>query len=458
MKAPEVRCLHEPAGLLGLREQINALNLASEQPDPFSTCEFYSNFLERGLLLPQSELELWFLAAFSGNELIGYLALKRVARKVLGLSTYGLEFLVGHEVDRPHVVARAEHLAAVSRAMFEYLLQRREQWSWLELQGQTAESALDPTQLGVDLPGCMTREFPNWDNCTIQVRWPTVQQYVQAMSKNMRSELRRRLRRLLQLGELELMSSSDPQATPALFDLYCSIEQRSWKAETEVAIGDAVHAEYVRGLLAEEQPMRIVIHILLLDGVPIAGLICGLFATPMAKTLYALHLAYDNRFAAASPGSAVLLMGVRHAIEQGCTSINLLAGFTYYKTRWLAATAPRRSIQIYRRGTVLALRRVLGDVLRGLRRKPQDSVRVNLLRHAQAAATVASMPDEAIGDGATAAVGALERRRFVAKISQAHLGLCETLTAAEIAASASLGETKQPAAVPKRATARSTPA
>jgi hypothetical protein len=444
-----VRCLHEPMHLLSLRSQINALNLASEQPDPFSTAEFYANFLERGLLLPQSESQLWFLAVFADTELVGYLALKRVVRRVLGVATHGLEFLVGHEVDRPHLVARAAHLEAVSRAVFDYLLERRDQWSWLELQGQTAVSALDPTQLGLRLPGHMTRDFPNWENCTIQLRWRTVQQYVQAMSSNMRGELRRRLRRLLGLGQLELLSSSDPQATPALFDLYCSIEQRSWKSETEVAIGGVVQAEYVRGLLAADQPMRIVIHILLLDGAPIAGLICGLFTAPAGTTLYALHLAYDRHFAAASPGSAVLLMGVRHAIEQGCTSINLLAGFTYYKRRWLAAITPRRSIQVYRHGSPFAWRRMLGDALRRARGKSQGSPAPNPLRPAQVVSRADSSGSARLAAGRLA--GTLARGQFAAKIAQAHLGRCETLTASEIEASAAvITEPKPPAPVPKR--------
>jgi len=441
-----VRCLHQPADLLGLRDAINALNQVCEPADPFSTCEFYRNFLERGLVLPQSELQLWFLAAFRGSELVGYLALKRVARSVLGLRTHGLEFLVGHEVDRPHLVARPEHLVPVGRVLFEYLMQHRAQWSWLELQGQTAGSALDPTRLGLRLPGCMTREFPNWDNCTIALRWRSVQHYVQALSKNMRGELRRRLRRLTELGNLELLASSDPLATPALFDLYCGIEQHSWKSQTEVAIGGAVRAEYIRGLLDIQQPMRILIQILLLDGVPIAGLICGAFTASGTTTLYALHLAYDSRLAAASPGSAVLLMGVRHAIEQGCARMNLLAGFTYYKTRWLAQTTPTHSIQVYRRWTLLWWRRVMGDLWRRVRRPTRAEVSFNPLRQAHPGApSDAASGATANGDGLE--ISAAERRRVAAKIAEAHLGACTTLTAAEIVASAAVTPAPQPASV-----------
>ena len=424
MKGFTVRCLHEPADLLALRDDINALNLASREADPFSTYEFYSNFLARGVRLPQHEAALWFLAVFDDGTLVGYLALKRVVRKVLGLSTTGLELLVGHEADRPHVVARAAHLEEVSRAMFGYLMQRRDQWSWLELQGQVAPSVLDPASLDLHLPGCTVRAAPNWDNCTINLRWDSVQQYVQALSRNMRGELRRRVRQLAALGDLALLRSSDPRSTPALFDLYCEVEQHSWKSQTDVAIGSAVRADYIRGLLDDHQPLRISVQILLLDGVPIAGLICGSLAAASHHTLYALHLTYDSRLAVASPGSVVLLMGVRHALEQGYTRMNLLAGFSYYKTRWLAELTPMHSIQIYRNGSLLWWRRMLGDAWRRVRGKPL------------AAAAIRSPRSESSDHSETRPleVSALERRHFAAKIAEAYLGLCETLVSPEIVA------------------------
>jgi hypothetical protein len=435
-----VRCLHEPADLLALRVEINALNLASGEADPFSTCEFYANFLARGIRLPQSEVALWFLAVFSDGELIGYLALKRVARRVLGLTTTGLELLVGHEADRPHLVVRAAHLELVSRAVFDYLLLQRRQWSWLELQGQGPGSALDPKRLGLRLPGYRVSTSPNWENCTIALRWNSVQQYVQSLSRNMRGDLRRRLRQLAALGDLKLLTSSDPRATSALFDLYCDVEQRSWKSYTEVAIGGVVRAEYLRGLLDAHQPMRIVLQILLLDGIPIAGLICGSFTGATHKTLYALHLTYDRRLASASPGSAVLLMGVRQALEQNHSRMNLLAGFAYYKIRWLAELTSLHSIQIYRNGSLLWWRRLLGDAWRKVRRQP---LTVGASRSSRT--QLSEEPVEAHRLEVTMA----ERQYFIAKIAQAHLGRCETLSAAQIVASVDAVE-EQPAIVSAR--------
>jgi hypothetical protein len=122
------------------------------------------------------------------------------------------------------------------------------------------------------------------------------------------------------------------------------------------------------GLLAAHQPMRAVIQILLLNGAPVAGLISGGFATPAQKQLYALHIAFDNAQVDSAPGSAVLLMGLRHAIDGGYGSYNLLSGFGHYKHRWLAQSTAARSAQIYRLGRLPFWRRLFGDAKRALLR------------------------------------------------------------------------------------------
>ncbi len=437
MSTLEIRCLHEQAELVALSAQINALNLASERPDPFSSCEFYVNFLQHGLGESQDQQQprLWFLAVLRGPHLIAYLALKQVTRKVFGMRARGLEFLVGHHVDQPHLVARAAHIVEATAAIYDYLLQRRREWSFLEFQGQTAASSLDPARAGLRLRRCLVREFPNWENCTIQPRWSSTQQYVQSMSRNSRGEVRRRLRRLLGLGKLELLSSSDPRATPVLFDFYCNIEARSWKSQTEIAIGNSVRTDYLKGLLDPRQPMRMLIQILLLEGVPIAGMISGAFDTPKGRTLHAMHLAFDSDLAAASPGAAVLLLGVRHAIEHGFVSMNLLSGFAYYKTRWLAAATPTHSIQIYRTGSLPYWKRRLGDFKRQLRSGTLRTEQwlFNPLRRQRIAQEQAENP----AGECEVQVSDAERSRFATAIAQLRLaGLCEVLSPAEIAASA----------------------
>jgi hypothetical protein len=351
-----VRCFHSLAEAASLREDIDALNLLSPQPDPFSTFAFYENYLDHDHGIGSAQLgRPWFLAAFRADRLIGFMALRAYARKFFGVRSPALGFLVTHDTDRPHVVARAEDLAQVSAAFCSYLLGRGDEWSLLELQQQDDASLIYSPPA---LRGYMVREWPSLENCTVQVRWDTSREYFQALSKKARSNVGRQARALLGAGNVELLTSSNPRANAALFDLYRRIEPRSWKAQAKVNIGrDSARVAYFRGLMQPGQPMQIGIQVLLLDRTPIAGLITGGFM----RGLYALQTVYDRRLSQYGPGSTMLFLGMQQAIEGGHRFFNLLSGFRYYKVRWLADVTETRVTQIYRSGSLPYWHRRFGD-------------------------------------------------------------------------------------------------
>lgn len=424
-----VRCFESLEEAAGLREEVNALNLLSARPDPFSTFEFYENFLRHDEDFPAGRgTRLWFLAAFSAGRLIGYLALRQVARRALGMNAPTLAFLVTHDNDRPHVVARPESARAVSEAFYAHLL-GRPQWSLLELQQQDDTSALFPPPLAVDRRAYRVRQWPSLANCTIDVRWDTLHAYFRALSKKSRSNVSRQMRALLAAGNVELLASSDPGITPALFALYRGIEPHSWKAQAGAGIGR--HPERVRyfeGLLDAHQPMRVTIQVLLLDGVPVAGLISGAFA----NGLYALAVVYDGRVSRLAPGSAMLLLGMRQAIDGRYAFFNLLSGFGYYKARWLATITETRIGQIYRAGSLPFWRRVCGDSIRRvLAAKPgQAPALFNPVRRAMRART----GDETSLGTSAAPQASPEQQARIAELRVAmRSGRGEILSTAELA-------------------------
>lgn len=436
----EVRCFGTLEEAAFLRDEVNALNRAGTRPDPFSTFEFFENFLRYDEFFPQGQgLRLWFLAAFNAGRLVGYMALKQVAHKVWGRRASKLDFLVTHDADRPQLVARPEHALAVSEAFYVYLLERRREWSFLEFRQQDATSPLFPPPATVDLKGYLVRQWPSMDNGTIDVRWGTLDAYFKSFSKKFRSNVSRQMRSLLATGEVEYLASSDPATTPALFDLYRSIEARSWKSRAGGAIGRHPRwVEYFQGLLEARQPLRVSIHVLLLDGVPIAGLITGAFE----QGLYALHIVFDNSLSRLAPGSAVLLMSMRQAIDGRYAFFNLLSGFGYYKVRWQAQMTETRNAQIYRIGTPFFWRRVLGDLKR--RVFPAAAQHAAMLFNPTRRDVVEN--DNEPADDATLKpqLTSEERERIAALIVQVRQGRGEFLSPSELAALMPF-ETQRPA-------------
>jgi len=318
----------------------------------------------------------------------------------------------------------------VSEAFYAYLLERKREWSFLEFRQQDAASPLFPPPAAVKLKGYRVRQWPSLDNGTIQMRWGTLDAYFKSFSPKFRSNVSRQMRSLLAAGEVEYLASSDPATTPALFELYHGIEPRSWKSRAGAAIGRYTQwVEYFKGLLDARQPMRVSIQLLLLDGVPVAGFISGAFM----KQLYALHMVYDDRLSRLAPGSALLLMGMRQAINGRYALFNLLSGFGYYKVRWQAQMTETRIAQIYRAGSLLFWRRVLGDWKRRVfsARSSEAPVLFNPLRR--------DIGERESGQTERGRIPRLpisyeERERVAALIVEARKGQGEFLSAAELAA------------------------
>lgn len=423
----EVCCYHSLEEAAFLREQVNVLNLASQRPNPFSTFEFFENYLKHNEDHLQGRgMQLWFLAAFDDADLVGYLVLKRVIHRVMGMRAAMLDFLVVRNTDRPCLVARPEWLRKVSEAFYVYLLEHRRDWSFLEFHQQDSSSTLFPSP--ISLSGCWIREWPSLDNGTINVSWPSLNHYFRSCSKKFRSNTSRQIRSLLAFGRLEYISSSDPKSTTALFELYRRIEPRSWKARAGVAISrQACWVDYFQGLLDPRQPLRITIHVLMLDRVPIAGLINGAFQSG----LYALHIIYDHSLSRLAPGSAILFMGMRQAIDGGYAFFNLLSGFGYYKVRWQAQMTPARHVQIYRIGSPFFWRRLLGDINRRFLSSTQqrDSESFNPMRR-----EVLEQDPDLSGSLSKPQLSSAEHNQIEALLAQAHAGHVEFLCNSEVAA------------------------
>ncbi len=427
----EVRCFDSLKEAAYLRDEINALNRNCARPDPFSSFEFFEAFLQHNEVNPPGRdgMKLWFLAAFDANRLVGYLALKQQEHRVMGLRASKLDFLVTHDADRPQLVARPENARAASEAFYAYLLKRKREWTFLEFRQQDAASHLFPPPVTVDLHGYAVRQWPSMDNGTIPIHGLTLDAYFKSFSKRFRSNVSRQMRSLLAAGDVEYVASSDPAVTPALFELYRSVERRSWKSLPGVAIGRHPQwAGYFTDLLDARQPMRVSIHLVFLDGIPVAGLITGAFE----QGLYALHIVFDQSFSRLAPGSAVLLMGMRQAIDGRYDFFNLLSGFGYFKARWRAQMSVTRNAQIYRIGTPFFWRRLVGDLKRrvyplaeGHHAWLSNPARRQVMEKGTEAA-------DAAAPGARSTAG--ERQRVTALIARACQGRSEYLSSSGLAA------------------------
>jgi hypothetical protein len=127
------------------------------------------------------------------------------------------------------------------------------------------------------------------------------------LSKNFRGNLRKARNKLEKHGDrVRMVSATTPAELRAAFDGFLEVEASGWKGQagtgTAIALDPALRAFYGR-LIDELGPTgACAIHLLLLDGRPIAGQ----FATLSGDRCYLLKIGYDETHAALAPGNLLL--------------------------------------------------------------------------------------------------------------------------------------------------------
>jgi CelD/BcsL family acetyltransferase involved in cellulose biosynthesis len=355
--------------------ELAALNLASRRPCPFSTPEFLSLTLEHDEFAAPGD-ELLFLLAYAGGRPVGYLPLRKTVHRALGIPYRRIEsFLLGY-LDRPYAVARAEDEAACAAAFYRHLRERERGWSMLDLTSQDAASALHAI-VGAPGRGYWARRLERAPNTTIPLPFTTLANYFKSLDGDFRRNVTARCRRLLNAGRVEVVSSSDLAARGALLDMYLDVETRSWKAS--VGAGIARHPErlaFFRALCAS--PLTTVLQVMLIDGVPIAGLA----AIEFKGCWYILETTYDSAYSDLAPGYLLHLVALGGAIARGQGAFNLLHSYAYYKKSWNGVVTGTVGVQVYRVPSVPYLKARAGDLKRLLARRGEKEEHFNPARRA----------------------------------------------------------------------------
>lgn len=362
-----VRCFHSFAAAEAYEPAMTALNLTSPRPDPFSSPAYLQAFHQEQMASSPAP-ELWLMLMFRGERLIGYAALKRSVTRVLGLRAAKLDWLTDHRVPSPQIVSTAEDLGPVSSALCDYLLSRSGDWSLLEFQQQPPEGAL-ATGLKRALGSAhRLRSWPNLTLWSIPIQGLDLARYHAALSSHFRSNLSRQMRRLFAGGAVSVLEGNGESVLPELMTHYRTIAQASWKARASGVRPLSSMTPTWLSVAAAAMPLTV--QLLLLDGVPVAGLVSG----DHAGATYALEMVYDDRHAALAPGMAMLFFGLQRAMRIGMTRFELLRGYGYYKQRWLGQPTQTQSLQVYRRCSAWDVHRALGDAARGWHRSPPPVV------------------------------------------------------------------------------------
>jgi CelD/BcsL family acetyltransferase involved in cellulose biosynthesis len=219
---------------------------------------------------------------------------------------------------------RAVHLAAIrSRASLDEADQE------LRNAGYTTVRATGVRSPYLELPG-------------------TWEELMAAVSRNLRSQLGRRRRALEREGRLVLRTTlgRDDEELERDLAAFFRIESSGWKSGAGTAILSDPRTErlYTDFAKAAAAAGWLRVHLLELDGVPVAGDLNCVFA----GGIFLIKTGFDERYRQFSPGLVLRGDVLRAAVQEGSRFYDFLGGPDSYKLRWTTQLRPRVAIRAYR--------------------------------------------------------------------------------------------------------------
>ena len=332
------------------------------RPDPFGSTSFLRAYTDESEFFPGGRgRSLRLYSVRERGTLIGHVALRQTRVRV-GPAPIPLErrldFLITHDHDEPRIVSRSIDEERVTRAVLDHLM-ADPRWRMIELRAQRPDSPIArlAQQLASGRRDMRVRQIPIAPYCQVPLPWTSIDGYFHALSKRMRSNVSRQVRRLYASGRVELVLGEGPDVArmlPAFLDL----EQRSWKAGTDAALARSAERvrffERITGGSAGLEPSIVGV---VRDGVLIAALISGRYDA----TMWAYEMAFDDAHGDLGPGQLLLLLAAHEAFGHDVRSLQFFQNFGYYKHRWLADDVAVCNVQIVRTRSFHGARAWIGD-------------------------------------------------------------------------------------------------
>ncbi len=175
-----------------------------------------------------------------------------------------------------------------------------------------------------------------------------INEHFSSLKKHFRQDLKRRSRRLQELGKVEFVASRE--YSPELMRKYFELEAQSWKGRSgTAAVCDArsqkLHEDFARAVADQN---ALFIYELKLDGKTIA---MGINIKYARQTIF-WKTSFDENYARYSPGHLVIQEFLGDCIRNGSTELDMLSPATDYKKVWTSNEREHFAFYIFHQGII----------------------------------------------------------------------------------------------------------
>lgn len=264
---------------------------------------------------------------FDNAELVAAIPYYTHEVKEYGLPLHAIE-LAGNLVCYHHeIVARQDHPMIVKA-----LLAESGDWDILRVENVLSQSATEAAfyQLGKNIGGALvTRSGESSPYISIQQGWDD---FLSEKSANFRSQLKRKEKKLRQLGALQTVWFTSQDQVLRLLEDILVIEKNSWKEASEMAISDSeAEQQYYRRLLPFLAQRRwLDADVVYLDGRPIAYSLCYACKGRLGQ----LKTSFDKGLREFSPGVFANKVAIQRAFDSQAREFDFLGDLMRHKQEW----------------------------------------------------------------------------------------------------------------------------
>ena len=339
----EIRLLSDIQAFENLRDPWNKLLPQNPVQDVFYTWEWlFAWWKHYG-----KQRELWLVTAWISDELVGVAPLMLEERRKYGLKVRVLCSLGTDELDVGGLIVQNGDPQILS-VIYSYLIENRGDWDILEFNEFPLDApGIDPLLSVIKKSGFVHHLRINRHYyLPLQGDWLS---YLSRLSKNMRSDLKRKIRRIESRGKLTFKRHTGKEVTlqdiSTIFKinehgrypyLYHNSEERSFQKSLIELTSDHGWPD---------------LSLLFIDDHPVAYRY-GLFFNNILEDW---RTGFDTRYFELSVGKVLLSLVIEDCFKRSYEGIDFLRGDETYKNQWQTLERDYLQLRVVSRGRLIAL-------------------------------------------------------------------------------------------------------
>jgi CelD/BcsL family acetyltransferase involved in cellulose biosynthesis len=293
-----------------------------------------------------------FIVIRKAGELVFAMPLMETVSYNIGIPFITLESVTNYHSYRYHFLMKGKNREIIE-TFWKYLCCRPRTWHMLKLSEMPSDiPSYEFLFQRVCLDGYIARLFPMYDSpyLPVQGEWD---QYLGSLRSKFRSNMRNRIKRLKQLGNVTYELICDPSDIKGHLTRGFEIEQKSWKGKsgTAIACDSKLLSFYTRWAETAAEKKWLQLSFLKVNGQAVAFD----YSLKYQNRLYCMKIGYDPDFYQYSVGQLLCEEVLKKCFEDRIVEYNFLGTMTTQKSDWTNLSIKHFRLFVYNRSWISLL-------------------------------------------------------------------------------------------------------